>query len=77
MRIEKEGELTEDVPFRGTYRAPRWILYFEGRIALRDGFYIEGRLVSRDRYMDKFFPHGSRTERQRVCITSSDMHHYT
>ena len=42
MRIEKEGELTEDVPFRGTYRAPRWILYFEGRIALRDGYYYRG-----------------------------------
>ena len=90
MCIEKEWELKEDVPFRGTYRAPRWILYFEGRIARRDGYYIsrdvsravmviiiEGRVARRDRCMDRYVPHGSRTERQRVCITRSDMHHYT
>ena len=90
MCIEKEWELKEDVPFRGTYRAPRWILYFEGRIARLDGYYIsrdvscaamvtiiEGRVVRRDRCMDKYVPHESRTERQRVCITRSDMYHYT
>ena len=64
--------------------------YFEGRIARRDGYYIlrdvsraamvtiiEGRVVCRDRCMEICVPHGSRTERQRVCITRSDMHHYT
>ena len=64
--------------------------HFEGRIARRDGYYIsrdvsraamvtiiEGRVVRRDRCMDRYVPHGSRTERQRVCITRSDMHHYT
>ena len=64
--------------------------HFEGRIARRDWYYIsrdvsrtamvtiiEGRVVHRDRCMDRYVPHGSRTERQRVCITRSDMHHYT
>ena len=63
--------------------------HFEGRIVRRDGYYIsrdvsravmvtmiEGRVVRHDRYMDRYVPHGSRTERQRVCITRSDMHHY-
>ena len=63
---------------------------FEGRIACRDGYYIsrdvsraamvtiiEGRVVRRDRCMDRYVPHGSQTERQWVCITTSDMHHYT
>ena len=77
MCIEKEWEFKEDEPFRGTYRAPRWILYFEGRIVRRDGYYIEGRVVRRDRCMDRCVPHGSRTERQRLCIIRSDMHHYT
>ena len=62
--------------------------HFEGRIARRDGYYIswdvsrvamvtiiEGCAVRRDRCMDRYVPHGSRTERQRVCITRSDMHH--
>ena len=31
--------------FRGSYRAPRWILYFEGRIARREGYYLS-RVVS-------------------------------
>ena len=31
--------------FRGSYRAPRWILYFEGRIALREAYYLS-RVVS-------------------------------
>ena len=60
--------------------------HFERRIARRDGYYIsrdvscaamvtviEGRVVRRDRYV----PHGFQTERQRVCITRTDMHHYT
>ena len=64
--------------------------HFEGRIARRDWYYlsrdvsraamvtiIEGRVVRRDRCIDRYVPHGSRTERQRVCITRSDMHHYT
>ena len=38
---------------------------------------IEGHVVRRDRCMDRYVPHGSQTERQRVCITRSDMHHYT
>ena len=63
---------------------------FEGRIARRNGYYIsrdvsraamvtiiEGRVVHRDRCMDTYVPYGSRTQRQRVCITKSDMHHYT
>ena len=64
--------------------------HFERRIARRDGYYIwrdvsravmvtiiEGRVVHRDRCMDRYVPHGSRTERQSVCITRSDMHHYS
>ena len=64
--------------------------HFEGRIARRDGYYIsrdvsraamvtiiEGRVVRRDRCMDRYVPHRSRTERQRVCIVREDMHHYT
>ena len=64
--------------------------HFEERIARRDGYYIlrnvsraamvtiiEGRVVRRERCMDKYFPHGSRSERQRVCITRSNIHHYT
>ena len=63
--------------------------HLEGRIARHDGYYIlrdvsraamvtiiEGRVVRRDRWMDRYVPHGSRTERQWVCITRSDMHHY-
>ena len=68
----------------------KWMYHFEGRIARRDGYYIsrdvsraamvtiiEGRVMRRDRCMDRCVPHGSRTERQRVCIIRSDMHHYT
>ena len=77
MCIEKEWEHKVDVPFRGTYRAPRWILYFERRIARRDGYYIEDRVVRRDRCMNRYVPHGSRIERQQVCITRSDMYYYT
>ena len=62
--------------------------HFEGRIACRDGYYIsrdvsraamvtiiEGRVVRRDRCMDRYVPHGSRTGRQRVCIVKKHMHH--
>ena len=35
----------KDVSFRGSYRAPRWILYFEGRIARHEGYYLS-RVVS-------------------------------
>ena len=62
--------------------------YFEGRTAHRGGYYIsrdvsralmvtiiEGRVVHLDRCMNKYVPHGSRTERQRVCIVKKDMHH--
>ena len=64
------------------------IYHFEGRIARRDGYYIlrdvshtamvtiiEGRVVRRDRCMDRYVLHGSRTERQRVCIVKKYMHH--
>ena len=64
--------------------------HFEGRIARRDGYYIsmdvsrvtmvtiiEGRIAHRNGCMDRYVPHGSQTERQRVCIIRSDMHHYT
>ena len=55
--------------------------HFEGRIARHDGYFIlrdvsraamvtiiEGRVVRRGRCMDRYVPHGSRTEIQRVCI---------
>ena len=64
--------------------------HIEGRIAHRDGYYIsrevsqaamvtfiKSRFMRRDRCMVKYVPHGSQTERQRVCITRSHMHHYT
>ena len=64
--------------------------HFEVRIARRDGYYIsrdvshavkvtiiEGRVVIRNRCMDRYVFHGSQTERQRVCIVREDMHHYT
>ena len=65
------------------------VYHFQGRIARRDGYYIlrdvsctanvtiiEGHVVRRDRCMHWYFPRGSRTERQRVCIVKKDMHHY-
>ena len=63
--------------FRGTYRALRWILYFEGRITHRIGYYYRGSYHT-SRWMHRqICLCGSRTKRQRVCITRSDMHHYT
>ena len=53
-----------DTIFRGTYCAAMVTI-------------IEGCVVHHDRCMDTYVPHGSWTERQRVCITRSDMHHYT
>ena len=63
--------------------------HFEGRIARHDGYYIsrdvsraamvtiiEGRFMRRDICMDKYVPHGYRTERQRMCIVKKDMHQY-
>ena len=63
--------------------------HFEGRIARRDGYYIsrdvsratmvtiiEGSCRAPRQMHGQICPHGSRTERQRVCITRSDMHHY-
>ena len=57
------------------------ICHFKGCITHRDGYCIsrdvsctakvtimEGRVVHRDRCMDRYVPHGSRIERQRVCI---------
>ena len=76
MCLEKEWELKEDVQFRGTYRAPRWILYFDGRITHRDGYYYRGSCRAPRQMHGQICAHGSRTERQRVCITRSDMHHY-
>ena len=62
--------------------------HFEGLIACRDGYYIsrdvlraamvtiiEGRVVRRDRCMDRYVLRGSRTERQRVCMVKKDMYH--
>ena len=62
--------------------------HFEGRIARRDEYYIsrdvsraatitiiEGRVVRHERCMNTYVPHGSQTERQRVCIVKKDMHH--
>ena len=87
---EKECELKEDLPFWGTYHAPWWILYFEGRVTHHNGYYIsrdvsrvvmitiiEGRVVRHHRCMYRYVPHGSWTERQRVCISRSYMNHYT
>ena len=64
--------------------------HFEGRIARRDRYYIsryisctvmvtiiECHVMRCNRCMDRYVSHGSRTERQQVCITRSDMHHYT
>ena len=63
--------------FRGSYRAPRWISYFEGRIARREGYYYRGSCRAPRQMHGQICPHRSRTEWQRVCITRSDMHHYT
>ena len=62
--------------------------HFEGRITCRDEYYIlrdisraamvtiiECYVVRRDRCMDRYVLHGSRTERQRVSIIKKDMHH--
>ena len=59
-----------------------WVLkriyHFEGRIARRDGYYISRDVSRRDGYnylgscCAPRQMHG-----QRVCITRSDMHHYT
>ena len=67
----------------------RRMYHFDGRIVRRDGYYIlrdvscsvmvtiiEDCVVRRDRFIDRYVLHGSRTERQRVCIVYKDMHHY-
>ena len=64
--------------------------HFEGRIARRDEYYIlrdvscvamvtiiEGCIMRRESWMNRYVPHVSQTERHRVCITRSDMHHCT
>ena len=66
----------KNVSFRGSYRAPRWILYSRDVLCAAKVTIIEGRVVRRDRCMDRYVPHGSRAERQRVCIVREDMHHY-
>ena len=38
---------------------------------------IEGRIARHDRCMEKYIHHGSRTDRKRVYIIRSDMHHYS
>uniref|UniRef100_M1CPI7 Uncharacterized protein n=1 Tax=Solanum tuberosum TaxID=4113 RepID=M1CPI7_SOLTU len=56
--------------------------HFEGRIARRDGYYIsrdvshatmvtiiEDRIARRDGCMERYVPHGSRTERQRADLS--------
>ena len=63
--------------------------HFEGRIVRRDWYYlsrdvsraamvtiIEGCVVHRDRCMNTYVPHGSQTERQRVCIVKKDASRY-
>ena len=67
----------------------RRMYHFEGRITRRDIYHIsrdvsraakvtiiEGRVVRRDKCMERYVPHGSRTGRQRVCIVKKDMQHY-
>ena len=54
------SRIVMDTIFRGTYHAPRRLLY----------------RLRRGRRLDRYVPHGSPTERQRVCITRLDMHHY-
>ena len=62
--------------------------HFEGHIARRDGYYIlgdiscttkvtinEGRVMRYDNCMDIYVPHGSKTERPRLCIVKKDMHY--
>ena len=62
--------------------------HFKAHMARRDVYYIsrdvsrattvtiiEGRVVRLNRCMDRYVPHGSRNERQRVCIVRKDMHH--
>ena len=53
---------------------------FKGRIARREGYYfIEGRVVRRDRCMDRYVPHGSGLRDSRcvslgkTCITIFDI----
>ena len=61
-----------------------------GRTARHDEYYIlrdvsraamvtiiAGRVMRRDRFMDRYVPHGSKTERQWMCVVREDMHHYT
>uniref|UniRef100_M1BEZ2 Uncharacterized protein n=1 Tax=Solanum tuberosum TaxID=4113 RepID=M1BEZ2_SOLTU len=66
--------------------------HFEGRIARRYGYYIsrdvsraamvtiiEGRIARLDECMDRYVPHGSRTEKQRMylrVLESTRKHRY-
>ena len=63
--------------FEGRIVAPRWILYFEGRIARREGYYLS-RVVScaaTDAWTD-MSPMGPGLRGQRVCIVKKDASRY-
>ena len=77
MYIEKEWVLKRMYHFEGRITRREW--YYISRDVSRAAIVtiIEGRFMWRDKCMDRYVPHGSPTERQRVCITRSDMHHYT
>ena len=67
----------EDVLFRGSYRTPPWYYISRDVSCAAKVTIIGGRVEHRDRCMDRYVPHGSQTERHRVCIVREDMHHYT
>ena len=76
MCIEKEWVLKRMYHFEDISRAAMDTI-FRGMYRAAMVTIIEGRVVRRDRCMDRYVPHGSRTERQRMCITRLDMHYYT
>ena len=65
-----------DTLFRGTYRTPQWILYFEGCIVCHDGYYYRGSCHTPWQIHGQICPPWVPDWKQRVCITRSDMHHY-
>ena len=50
---------------------------FKGCVTCHNVFIIKDRVTLCDKCMNIHFPHGSRTERQRLCIAMSDMYHCT
>ena len=67
----------KDVLFRGSYRATRWILYFEGRIARRDGYYYRGLCRVPRQMHGQICPPWVPDWETAGMFTRSDMHHYT